>query len=139
MSGDRRTRRVFVRCWHGAIAVSDKRTSALHLSVVAGVEGECAAGSRTVGACVSGVPTASSRIVSPAIAPTAPARRETAADAILLCESAVRRRHSVLRSRRLSVRYPQQRANGGPPNRDWAMGRHHFDIGVVSVFVKFVI
>ncbi|OBK96346.1 hypothetical protein [Mycobacterium sp. 1165178.9] len=119
--------------------MSDKLTSALHSSVVAGVEGECAAGSRTVGACVSGVPTASSRIVSLAISRPAPARRVTAADAILLCESAVRRRHSVLRSGRLSVRYPQLRANSGPPNRDSAMGRHHFDIGVVSVFVKFVI
>jgi hypothetical protein len=43
------------------------------------------------------------------------------------------------RSGRFSVRYPQHRANGGPAGRDWAMGTHHFDIGVVSVFVEFVI
>ncbi|OBB85703.1 hypothetical protein A5760_06790 [Mycobacterium colombiense] len=43
------------------------------------------------------------------------------------------------RSGRLSVRYPQHRANVAAVGRDWAMGRHHFDIGVVSVFVEFVI
>jgi hypothetical protein len=63
----------------------------------------------------------------------------TADGAIRLCDSAVRRRHEMLRSRCLCVRYPQQCANGAPADRDWAMGRHHFDIGVVSVFAKFVI
>jgi hypothetical protein len=37
------------------------------------------------------------------------------------------------------VRYAQRRANRGAIGRDWAMDRHQFDIGVVSVFVEFVI
>ena len=45
----------------------------------------------------------------------------------------------MIRSYRLAVRYPQRRADGGIDGRDPGMARHHFDIGVVSVFVKFVI
>jgi hypothetical protein len=37
------------------------------------------------------------------------------------------------------VRYAQRGTNGGAMSLDWAMDRHQFDIGVVSVFVEFVI
>ncbi|MCA2242870.1 hypothetical protein JF781_10910 [Mycobacterium sp. WUMAC-067] len=40
---------------------------------------------------------------------------------------------------RLSVRYSQRRWGGGMVCRGLAVARHHFDIGVVSLFVKFVI
>jgi hypothetical protein len=32
-----------------------------------------------------------------------------------------------------------RRVNGAAAGRDWGISRHHFDIGAVSVFAKFVI